>query len=648
MRVRATIKKTPKKEQQYNPTPLEWCINTTSWTKEQKDLERSKCKNDPKYFLKRYGCVQHPIRGKVRFDTYPFQDQIIDDLFHNKNIAVLKSRQLGVSTLIAAFAAWLSIFYPDKVTLVIATKQTVAKGFLDKFKLIYQYCPKWMKPEVKEWNKLSVSFSNGSFIQVSTTTEDAGASYALSLLVVDEAALLGKRMDAIWTSAAPTISTGGKAVVISTPRGPQGWFFKTCSAAEEAQRLKEEGFQLTPEQEKTNFHLIKLPWEVHPERDQAWFDNMCKTFNYDERKIAQELLCSFTRSGDKVIKPEVIEALRKDKRRVPVLPDMEKKIFNLVSTYLPFVLSQYNIKDKAQRETIAIALTRELKDNLTLYREPRGEEEIFFGADVASGGAEDFSAFLGTDKTGFNVCAYKGKVDTKMFAIILFMLGSYYNDASLAIERNTYGKDVLLRLSSELHYNNVLDGLDGKAGFNTSAGSQGGTRAFYVSRLIGLLQTPSSEQNPVINDLRIITELDSFVWLNDKPQASAGAHDDITMAFCILATVITTLDEENPIGVLSNSILETVNRLGKQKDQRIQDTVTAILSEDEENLLKVLDSGNNDQDIFELMEDTYMSFDDNEELRSQEEVWDFFGIEHSDRAQIKRRKDSGIIVHFDK
>jgi hypothetical protein len=186
MKVSFGPKKLSKTELLYNPAPLPWMEKTQSWDKQRRTDEFFKCKKDPAYFLRTYGCIQHPKRGKIRFDLYPFQEDLLKTVAENKNTIVLKSRQLGISTITAGLAAWYAIFYPDKSILVIATKATTAKGFLDKVKLIYQYTPRWMKKPVREWNKMSLVLDNGSSVNVSTTTTDAGRSFAISLLIVDE------------------------------------------------------------------------------------------------------------------------------------------------------------------------------------------------------------------------------------------------------------------------------------------------------------------------------------------------------------------------------------------------------------------------------------------------------------------------------
>ena len=76
-------------------------------TKRRHAQEIIKCGRDPVYFFNNYCYVQHPIRGRVKFETYPFQDDCIKDFRANDFCIINKGRQLGLSTLTAAYAVWL-------------------------------------------------------------------------------------------------------------------------------------------------------------------------------------------------------------------------------------------------------------------------------------------------------------------------------------------------------------------------------------------------------------------------------------------------------------------------------------------------------------------------------------------------------------
>src|SRR5210317_2610767 len=176
------------------------------------------CAKDPVYFFKKYCYIQHPHRGKILFNLYPFQEDLMSSVNDNRFNVILKSRQLGISTLSAGYSLWLMLFHEDKNILVIATKQEVAKNLVTKVRYMHENLPSWLRGDTEEDNKLSLRLGNGSTIKATSASGDAGRSEALSMLIIDEAAFI-KGIDSIWASAQSTLSTGGKAIVLSTPNG---------------------------------------------------------------------------------------------------------------------------------------------------------------------------------------------------------------------------------------------------------------------------------------------------------------------------------------------------------------------------------------------------------------------------------------------
>ena len=75
--------------------------------------EYQKCATDPVHFMRKYGYIQHPTRGKILFDLYPFQEKSLDEISKHDYSIILKSRQLGISTLSAGYALWNMLFNED-------------------------------------------------------------------------------------------------------------------------------------------------------------------------------------------------------------------------------------------------------------------------------------------------------------------------------------------------------------------------------------------------------------------------------------------------------------------------------------------------------------------------------------------------------
>ena len=157
-----------------------------SLTKEQILKEIIKSGKDPAYFINNYAKISHPMRGLIPFKTYDFQTDLINDYNDHRFTVILKARQLGISTITAAYVAWMMMFHRDKNVLVIATKFGTAANLVKKVKAIHRHLPEWMKiSTIAIDNRTSFELDNGSQIKASSTSSDAGRSEALSLLVID-------------------------------------------------------------------------------------------------------------------------------------------------------------------------------------------------------------------------------------------------------------------------------------------------------------------------------------------------------------------------------------------------------------------------------------------------------------------------------
>ncbi len=194
--------------------------------------EYIKCASDPVHFFRKYCFITHPIKGRILFHLYPFQEDVLKSFRANDYNIINKSRQLGISTLCAGYALWLMLFHKDKAILCIATKQLTAQNMVEKVQFMYNNLPSWLKgSKPVASNQTSLKLSNGSFIKATSASSDAGRSFAVSWLIMDEAAFI-EGIDKIYTAIKPTISTGGGCVALSSPNGVGNWFHKTWVEAE--------------------------------------------------------------------------------------------------------------------------------------------------------------------------------------------------------------------------------------------------------------------------------------------------------------------------------------------------------------------------------------------------------------------------------
>lgn len=451
--------------------------------KQKQIAEIVKCGKDPAYFINRYVQIQHPVRGRIKFHTFPFQDDCLKEFNAHRFNVVVKSRQLGLSTLTAAYAVWLAMFRKDKSILVIATKLAVAQNFIKKVKVALSGIPKWMWiTDITAKNTQAIEFSNGSQIKAVPTSDDAGRSEALSLLIVDEAAFI-RNFDELWKGLYPTLSTGGRAILVSTPNGTGGQYYDIYHGALES---------------ANEFNPIKLPWNVHPERDSDWFEKESRNLN--KQQVAQELLCDFQASGDTFLSSEDIQRLQ-GSVRTPI--------------------------EKWGPES-----------GVWVWKYHLDNHDYVVSADVSRGDGADYSTFHVIDTTESEVVAeFRGKVPPDQLAVLLVEAGKRYGDAMLCPESNTYGYAVLMKLQ-EMGYQNIYfakekdkfnvlygNGPISKAGFST----QGASRAQILTKLEEVVRNNKVS----IYSSRLVSEFKTFVWTGQKAQAQRGKNDDLVMSLAI-------------------------------------------------------------------------------------------------------------------
>ena len=512
--------------------------------------EYIRCSQDPVYFMRKYCFIQHPQKGKIKFDLFPFQEDSLVDLKNNRFNIILKSRQMGISTLTAGYAVWNMIFREDFNVLVIAIKQDTAKNLITKVRVMHEFLPSWLKVGSEEDNRLSLRFKNGSQIKAVSSAPDAARSEALSLLVIDEAAFIDK-VDEIWTSAQQTLATGGSAILLSTPNGTGNLFHKTWCDAEAGGR----------------FNPIKLHWTVHPERDKAW--RTMQTELLGDKMAAQECDCDFISSGNSVVSGELLTWYEENMICEPV----EK---------------------------------RGQEQELWIWKYADYTKGYMVVADVARGDGSDYSTFHVIEiETMEQVAEYKNQIGTKEFGNLLVNIATEYNEALLVVENANIGwaaiQPAIDRGYRNLYYTykhegvhdaatQLSKGYDLKNRENMTPGFTTSTRTRPL--LISKLDIYFREKACIVKSKRLIDELFVFIWNGHRAEAQRGYNDDLTMAFSIALFVrdnAIRLHTEG-LNMNKNAINNIVNTKGAYKSNNLPggDPWKQKMGNDEEDLTWLL------------------------------------------------------------
>lgn len=321
----------------------------------------------------------------------------------------------------------------------------------------------------------TIEFINGSFIESIPTSEEAGRSESLSLLVIDEAAIV-RWASQIWSASFPTLSTGGSAILNSTPYGISGFYHSKWVEA------------ITDSD--SPFHPIRLYWKMHPERDQKWYDTMSKALG--PKRTAQEIDGDFLSSGSTVFDLTDIKAIEDTLSEYPVIETR----FN----------GQLRIMDK-----------------------PKQGVRYFIGADVATGRSNDYSAFTLGDSNGEEAAVFKGRIPVEKYAKILGNLGKEFNWATIAPETNDIGLAVTTLLQTEgypqLYYHKKLLKKKGKSRPEVEQYPGWITTSKNRSLIIDGLEEDIRKDNITIKDPFFVQEAYTFIYDSIGRPVAMGKHN---------------------------------------------------------------------------------------------------------------------------
>jgi Terminase large subunit, T4likevirus-type, N-terminal len=136
----------------------------------------------PRYFMENFFYIQHPTKGKLLFDPYDYQIELVDNYHSNRFSINMLGRQMGKTTCAAGYLLWYAMFIPDSTILVAAHKYTGAQEIMQRIRYAYENVPDHIRCGATSYNKGSIEFDNGSRIVSATTTENTGRGMAISLL----------------------------------------------------------------------------------------------------------------------------------------------------------------------------------------------------------------------------------------------------------------------------------------------------------------------------------------------------------------------------------------------------------------------------------------------------------------------------------
>jgi len=458
-----------------------------------------KCRSNFDYFCKHYVYLELPGKD-VLFTPYQKQTELIDIIELNKYALVLKSRQIGISTVIQAYSAWLTIFFDNVVIGLISKDGAEATDFARVIRGMVEKLPDWMKPPggllgrgFAKRTERSFILTNGSKVYASPVNPNAPdktlRGKALTFLVIDEAAFVN-HISSAWTSMVPALSTNQMqarkagipygTIVLSTPNKTVGigqWYFERYMKAIAYDDI---------------FTPFVIHWKMIPElaNDPQWYDTQCALFDNDSKRIAQELELKFLPTEGSFFEADTVEAMQ-----ASALEPIEKiKIFNgEVWKFANSIPGRYYIT----------------------------------GVDTAPEHGTDKSAISVWDyETLEQVWEYQGKCKVLDFVKVCQIAATEY-PGLVVVESNSYGNQVVEHLNASEYSHMLYKEKRGKNTFLPGLSTNSKTRPLMIDALYSYLtQYPTS-----VKSQRLALELTGLVSkTSGKVEADVGCTDDIALS----------------------------------------------------------------------------------------------------------------------
>ena len=467
----------------------------------------------PLYFMKTHMKIQHPTLGGIDFDPYNYQEGLVENYSKYRYSINMLGRQMGKTTVAAGYLLWYAMFKPDSTILVAAHKQAGASEIMQRIRYAYEGCPNHIRAGVTEYNKGSLTMDNGSRIISATTTENTGRGMSLSLIYLDEFAFVPPRIaKEFWTSLSPTLATGGKCIITSTPNSDDDTF---AMIWQQANKMFDEHGE---EQDVgvNGFRPMIAKWEEHPDRDAGWATE--ERGRIGEERFRREHECEFV-----IYDETLIDALK--------LLEM-----------------------KGVDPTLRMGQTR-------WYKQPDPNSIFVVALDPSSGTGGDNAAIQVLELSSMTQiaewCHNKTPVEGQMKAmldIMMYLKECKCDQIYWTVENNTIGEAalVVIRDTGEetfpgdfLHEPKKIQGKKGRKGFHTTHKSKI-EGCLFLKRLV--------EQDKIkLRSKMLISELKNFVSRANSFAAKPGEYDDLVMSLVIAVRMI------QYIGTFEEQIYDQVN-----------------------------------------------------------------------------------------
>ena len=249
------------------------------------------------------------LQKTVAIHSENIQENMYDVTVESNNHRFYSNNILSHNTVTAAgYLLWEAMFHADQTILIAAHKFIGATEIMNRIRFAYENVPDFLRAGVTDYNKQSIVFDNGSRIMAQTTTESTGRGMSISILYSDEIAFIPRQQVAreFWTSTSLTLSTGGKAIITSTPNNVDDLFSELWHNANKT--VDEFGNTLPNGEGINGFFPVTAHWAEHPERDDAWAAQHKAEIGAE--RFAREIELQFIQEEETLINPFVLNKMQ--------------------------------------------------------------------------------------------------------------------------------------------------------------------------------------------------------------------------------------------------------------------------------------------------------------------------------------------------
>lgn len=468
---------------------------------------------------------------RARDKTWRWQRYIVDRAISRSRTIDLKGRQIGDTWTYLAVDCAEALVMPGTTSLLFRQREDEAIDNMRRWWILYNSLPSWLLEQVPAGGKVGpvvvnkpaegkadrpgrdgvvLKFADGSFSEIVPMTSAASSGHGRSVRRVlgDEAA----HIDLLLSIRAAIEPAAGNAKIglVSTANGRSNpdngdgnEFHRVWITAEES-----------------GYDRIFLPFDLHPDRDEAWYSTAAEVVSLPVWKRQEQ----FPRDEH--------EAFALSDRS---FFDPEALLEYASKTRVPLYRHDFEVVGSGAR------VAKHDAGRIRVYAEPVAEHSYAIGADVATGRGADFSAAYVVDLSNMELVAeYHAKVEADIYARDLHFLGRRYNDALIAPETaGGFGEAVIIALRDGVTgrpkypklYRHVLSSRPDKPiskpfGFPTNTK----TRPLILNQLEQALRERSL---PWATD-DLLYEMSEFVHHDHgPPRAREGSRDDRVMACAI-------------------------------------------------------------------------------------------------------------------